>query len=418
MTRVQGKRILLIIGGGIAAYKSLELVRHLKERGASVRAILTKGGAEFVTPLSLSVLTEEKAFTDLFDLKDEAEIGHIRLSREADLIVVAPATADLLAKMAQGLAGDLATAVLLATDKQVLAAPAMNVRMWQHPATRRNMATLRNDGITFVGPDEGEMACGEFGPGRMAEPDDIVEAIENLLADAPAKRAGGTASKSLSGRHVLITSGPTQEPIDPVRYIANRSSGKQGHALARAAQALGATVTLVSGPVTLPDPEGVRVVKVETANEMLAAVLQALPADIAICAAAVADWRAADEATHKLKKSGQVTEAELKLTINPDILATISKPGPRRPRLVVGFAAETENLIENATAKRRAKGADWIVANDVWPGNGAMGGDKTQVHIITGGGVENWPPMTKDEMAQRLLAQIAEALRALRSAAE
>ena len=418
MTRVQGKRILLIIGGGIAAYKSLELVRHLKERGASVRAILTKGGAEFVTPLSLSVLTEEKAFTDLFDLKDEAEIGHIRLSREADLIVVAPATADLLAKMAQGLAGDLATAVLLATDKQVLAAPAMNVRMWQHPATRRNMATLRNDGITFVGPDEGEMACGEFGPGRMAEPDDIVETIENLLADAPAKRAGGTASKSLSGRHVLITSGPTQEPIDPVRYIANRSSGKQGHALARAAQALDATVTLVSGPVTLPDPEGVRVVKVETANEMLAAVLQALPADIAICAAAVADWRAADEATHKLKKSGQVTEAELKLTINPDILATISKPGPRRPRLVVGFAAETENLIENATAKRRAKGADWIVANDVWPGTGAMGGDKTQVHIITGGGVENWPPMTKDEMAQRLLAQIAEALRALRSAAE
>ena len=418
MTRVQGKRILLIIGGGIAAYKSLELVRHLKERGASVRAILTKGGAEFVTPLSLSVLTEEKAFTDLFDLKDEAEIGHIRLSREADLIVVAPATADLLAKMAQGLAGDLATAVLLATDKQVLAAPAMNVRMWQHPATRRNMATLRNDGITFVGPDEGEMACGEFGPGRMAEPDDIVEAIENLLADAPAKCAGGTASKSLSGRHVLITSGPTQEPIDPVRYIANRSSGKQGHALARSAQALGATVTLVSGPVTLPDPEGVRVVKVETANEMLAAVLQALPADIAICAAAVADWRAADEATHKLKKSGQVTEAELKLTINPDILATISKPGPRRPRLVVGFAAETENLIENATAKRRAKGADWIVANDVWPGTGAMGGDKTQVHIITGGGVENWPPMTKDEMAQRLLAQIAEALRALRSAAE
>ena len=253
------------------------------------------------------------------------------------------------------------------------------------------------------------MACGEFGPGRMAEPDDIVEAIENLLADAPAKR-GGATSKSLSGRHVLITSGPTQEPIDPVRYIANRSSGKQGHALARAAQALGATVTLVSGPVTLPDPEGVRVVKVETANEMLAAVQQALPADIAICAAAVADWRAADEAPHKLKKSGQATEAELKLTLNPDILATISKPGPKRPRLVVGFAAETENLIENAKAKLRTKGADWIVANDVWPGTGAMGGDKTQVHIVTGGGVENWPPMTKDEMAQRLLAQIAAAL--------
>jgi phosphopantothenoylcysteine decarboxylase/phosphopantothenate--cysteine ligase len=416
---VQGKRILLIVGGGIAAYKILELVRRLKERGASVRAILTKAGAEFVTPLSLSVLTEEKAFTDLFDLKDEAEIGHIRLSREADLIVVAPATADLLAKMAQGLAGDLATAVLLATDKQVLVAPAMNVRMWQHPATRRNVATLWQDGSVFVGPDDGEMACGEFGPGRMAEPDDIVEAIENLLAaNAPAKRGASAASKSLSGRHVLITSGPTQEPIDPVRYIANRSSGKQGHALARAAQALGAEVTLVTGPVTLPDPEGVRVVKIETANEMLAAVQQALPADIAICAAAVADWRAADEAPHKLKKTGQVTEAELKLTLNPDILATISKPGPKRPRLVVGFAAETENLIENAKAKLRTKGADWIVANDVWPGTGAMGGDKTQVHIVTGGGVENWPPMTKDEMAQRLLAQVAAAMRALRSAAE
>jgi phosphopantothenoylcysteine decarboxylase/phosphopantothenate--cysteine ligase len=414
--RVQGKRLLLIVGGGIAAYKSLELVRRLKERGASVRAILTKGGAEFVTPLSLSVLTEEKTFTDLFDLKDEAEIGHVRLSREADLVVVAPATADLLAKMAHGLASDLATAVLLATDKQVLAAPAMNVRMWQHPATRRNIATLRNDGIVFVGPDEGEMACGEFGAGRMAEPDDIVQAIQNALTDGPTKR--GATSKSLSGCHVLVTSGPTQEPIDPVRYIANRSSGKQGHALARAARALGATVTLVSGPVSLPDPEGARVVKVETANDMLAAVLQALPADIAICAAAVADWRAADEATQKLKKSGQVTEAELKLTLNPDILATISKPGPKRPRFVVGFAAETENLIENATAKRRAKGADWIVANDVWPGTGVMGGDKTQVHIITGGGVENWPPMTKDEMAQRLLAQIAEAFRALRSAAE
>src|SRR4029079_11523069 len=370
MTRrveVPGNRILLIVGGGIAAYKSLELVRRLKERGASVRAILTKGGAEFVTPLSLSVLTEEKTFTNLFDLKDEAGIGHIRLSREADLVVVAPATADLLAKMAHGLADDLATAVLLATDKPVLAAPAMNARMWQHKATRRNMATLRSDGIVFVGPDEGEMACGEFGPGRMAEPDDILEAIENLSqADAPAKRGAGATSKSLAVRHVLITSGPTQEPIDPVRYMANRSSGKQGHALARAAQTLGAQVTLVSGPVTLPDPEGVRVVKVETANEMLAAVQQSLPADIAICAAAVADWRAADEANHKLKKSGQATEAELKLTLNPDILATISKPRPKRPRLVVGFAAETENLIENAKAKQRTKGADWIVANDVW----------------------------------------------------
>jgi phosphopantothenoylcysteine decarboxylase/phosphopantothenate--cysteine ligase len=416
---VQGKRILLIVGGGIAAYKSLELVRRLRERGASVRAILTKGGAEFVTPLSLSVLTEEKAFTDLFDLKDEAEIGHIRLSREADLIVVAPATADLLAKMAHGLADDLATAVLLATDKQVLAAPAMNERMWQHPATQRNLATLRADGIRFVGPDEGEMACGEYGPGRMAEPQATLEAIEKLLgASAPALRAQPTPLRSLAGRRVLITSGPTQEPIDPVRYIANRSSGKQGHALARAAAALGAEVTLVSGPVSLPDPPGVRMVKVETAHEMLAATLAALPADIAICAAAVADWRAADEAHHKLKKQGQETETSLKLALNPDILATIAKPGPKRPRLVIGFAAETENLIENALAKRRAKNADWIVANDVWPGTGAMGGDTTQVHLVTASGVEDWPPLSKEETATRLLARAADALSAMRSAAE
>ena len=415
---MQNKRILLIVGGGIAAYKSLELVRRLKERGASVRAILTKGGAEFVTPLSLSVLTEEKVFTDLFDLKDEAEIGHIRLSREADLVVVAPATADLLAKMAHGLADDLATAVLLATDKPVLAAPAMNVRMWQHLATQRNLATLKSDGIEFVGPDKGEMACGEYGPGRMAEPQAILETIESLLgADAPARIAKTTPLRSLSGRRVLITSGPTQEPIDPVRYIANRSSGKQGHALARAAAALGAEVTLISGPVALPDPQGVTVVKVETAHEMLAATLAALPADIAICAAAVADWRAAEEATQKLKKQNQV-EAELKLALNPDILATIAKPGPKRPRLVIGFAAETENLIENATAKRRAKGADWIVANDVWPGTGAMGGDNTQVHLVTAAGVEDWPPLSKDETAARLLARAADALSALRSAAE
>jgi phosphopantothenoylcysteine decarboxylase / phosphopantothenate---cysteine ligase len=406
---VQGKRILLIVGGGIAAYKSLDLVRLLKELGASVRAILTKGGAEFVTPLSLSVLCEEKAFTDLFDLKDEAEIGHIRLSREADLIVVAPATADLLAKMAHGSADDLATAVLLATDKKVLAAPAMNVRMWQHPATKRNAARLREDGIAFVGPNEGEMACGEYGPGRMAEPGEVIDAIETLLL---AKAAG-----PLAGRRVLITSGPTQEPIDPVRYIANRSSGRQGHALARAAAALGAEVTLVSGPVSLPDPEGVRVVKVETAHEMMAATLEALPADIAICAAAVADWRAAHEAAHKLKKQGQ-GETVLKLAHNPDILATIAGLGQKRPRLVIGFAAETENLIPNATAKRRAKGADWIVANDVWPGTGAMGGDQTQVHLITPAGVEVWPPMSKDETAARLLARASEALRALRSAAE
>jgi len=415
---VQGKRILLIVGGGIAAYKSVELVRRLKERGASLRAILTKGGAEFVTPLSLSVLTEEKAFIDLFDLKDEAEIGHIRLSREADLVVVAPATADLLAKMAHGLADDLATAVLLATDKQVLAAPAMNVRMWEHPATRRNMATLRADGIAFVGPEEGEMACGEYGLGRMAEPEAILAAIERFFGEKPAatpRRARGTP---LHGRKVLITSGPTQEPIDPVRYIANRSSGKQGHALARAAAALGADVTLVSGPVTLPDPEGVKVVRVDTAHEMLDATLAALPADIAICAAAVADWRVADEAPQKLKKQPDGSAPSLKLAANPDILATVAQSGAQRPRLVVGFAAETENLIENAKGKRVRKGADWIVANDVWPGTGAMGGDRTQVHLITAAGVEDWPPMSKDEMAARLLARAAEALSNLRSAAE
>ena len=415
---MQGKRILLIVGGGIAAYKSVELVSRLKERGASLRAILTKGGAEFVTPLSLSVLTEEKAFIDLFDLKDEAEIGHIRLSREADLVVVAPATADLLAKMAHGLADDLATAVLLATDKQVLAAPAMNLRMWEHPATRRNMATLRADGIAFVGPEEGEMACGEYGLGRMAEPGAILAAIERFFGEKPAatpRRARGTP---LHGRKVLITSGPTQEPIDPVRYIANRSSGKQGHALARAAAALGAEVTLVSGPVTLPDPEGVKVVRVDTAHEMLDATLAALPADIAICAAAVADWCAADEAPQKLKKQPDGSAPSLKLAANPDILATVAQSGAQRPRLVVGFAAETENLIENAKGKRVRKGADWIVANDVWPGTGAMGGDRTQVHLITAAGVEDWPPMSKDEMAARLLARAAEALSNLRSAAE
>ena len=413
---MNGKRILLIVGGGIAAYKSLDLVRRLKERGASVRAILTKGGAEFITPLSLSVLTGEKTFTELFDLKDEAEIGHIRLSREADLVVVAPATADLLAKMAQGLATDLASTVVLATDKTVLAAPAMNVRMWQHPATRRNLATLRQDGIRFVGPDEGEMACGEYGPGRMAEPQAIVAAIEKILGEGAEPRAGATPIRSLAGMRVLITSGPTHEPIDPVRYIANRSSGKQGHALARAAVSLGADVTLVTGPVSLPDPDGVRVVRVETAEEMLAAALASLPADIAICAAAVADWRAAGATTQKLKKEGGATS--LRLTENPDILATLAKPGPKRPRLVIGFAAETENLIANASEKRRAKGADWIVANDVSPGTGVMGGDGTQIHLVTAAGVEDWPPLSKDETAMRLLARAAATLAAKRPAAE
>ena len=406
---MQNKRILLIVGGGIAAYKSLDLVRRLKERGAEVRVILTSGGAAFVTPLSFSVLSGEKTFTDLFDLKDEAEIGHIQLSREADLVVVAPATADLLAKMATGLASDLASTVLLATDKRVLVAPAMNVRMWQHPATRRNVTTLRADGIHFVGPDEGEMACGEYGPGRMAEPAAIIEAIPRLLAS---KQQG-----PLSGRHVLITSGPTHEPLDPVRYIANRSSGKQGHALARAAASLGARVTLVSGPVALPGPDGVELIKVETAQEMFDAALDALPADIAICAAAVADWRASAEAAQKLKKQGG-GEVSLTLAQNPDILATLAKPQPARPGLVIGFAAETESLIDNAQAKRRAKGADWIVANDVSAGTGIMGGDRTEVHLVTGTGVEGWPPMSKDEMATRLLTRAAEALSAVRSAAE
>jgi phosphopantothenoylcysteine decarboxylase/phosphopantothenate--cysteine ligase len=411
MTRetVQGKRILLIVGGGIAAYKALELVRRLKERGASVRVILTKGGAEFVTPLSFSVLSEDKTFTDLFDLKDEAEIGHIRLSREADLVVVAPATADLLAKMATGTASDLASTVLLATDKRVLVAPAMNVRMWQHPATRRNVTTLRADGIHLVGPEEGEMACGEFGPGRMAEPETIVSAIARLLSE---KRKG-----PLTGRHVLITSGPTHEPLDPVRYIANRSSGKQGHALARAALALGARITLVSGPVNLPDIGGLNAVKVETAQEMLDAVLDALPADIAVCAAAVADWRACAEAAQKLKKES-TADVSLSLAQNPDILATIAIPGPQRPELVIGFAAETENVVDHARAKRRAKGADWIVANDVSAGTDIMGGDRTQVHLVTGAGVEDWPAMSKDEMAARLLARAAESLSSVRSAAE
>jgi phosphopantothenoylcysteine decarboxylase/phosphopantothenate--cysteine ligase len=407
---MHGKRILLIVGGGIAAYKSLGLVRRLKERGARPRAVLTRGGAAFVTPLSLSVLTEEKAFTELFDLKDEAEIGHIRLAREADLIVVAPATADLMAKMAHGLADDLATAVLLAADKTVLVAPAMNVRMWQHPATRRNVARLRDDGIAFVGPNEGEMACGEYGEGRMAEPGEIVQAIERLLSAKP--------KGALTGRRVLITSGPTHEPLDPVRYIANRSSGKQGHALARAAALEGAEVALVTGPVALGDPDGVTVIKVETAREMLEATLAALPADIAICAAAVADWRAADEAPQKLKKETGITETSLKLAQNPDILATLAKPGPKRPRLVIGFAAETENVVANGMSKRRAKGADWIVANDVASGTGVMGKDETRVHLITADGVEDWPPMSKDETARRLIERAAAMLPGLRSAAE
>jgi phosphopantothenoylcysteine decarboxylase/phosphopantothenate--cysteine ligase len=402
---VQGKSILLIVGGGIAAYKSLDLVRRLKERGASVRAILTRGGAEFVTPLSLSVLTEEKAFTELFDLKDEAEIGHIRLSREADLIVVAPATADLLAKMAHGVADDLASTVLLATDKPVLVAPAMNVRMWLHPATQRNVARLRDDGVTVLDPDDGAMACGEFGPGRLPEPPFIWGEIEKALDRPRAAPAPGIKGGALAGRHVLVTAGPTHEPIDPVRYIANRSSGKQGYAIAEALAALGARVTLVSGPVSLPTPAGVHRIDVESAREMAAAVEAALPADVAVMVAAVADWRAETSAGQKIKKDGSGAPPVLPLAENPDILAGLAR-NPRRPRLLVGFAAETENVVDHAIAKRARKDADWIVANDV--SGDVMGGDSNSIHIVTRTGVESWETMPKAEVAQRLATRIAD----------
>ena len=395
------KRILLIVGGGIAAYKSLELVREIRKRGGSVRCILTKAGEQFVTPLSLSSLSGDKVYGELFSLTDEAEMGHIELSRAADLVVVAPATADLMAKAANGLANDLASTALLATDKPVLYAPAMNVRMWLHPATQRNAARLKQDGASFMGPDEGEMACGEFGPGRMAEPAAIADAIERCL--------GTPTGRPLAGKRVLVTSGPTHEPIDPVRYIANRSSGKQGHAIAAAAAAAGADVTLVSGPVTLPDPEGVRVVHVETAREMLAAVERALPADAAIFCAAVADWRAAQEGAEKIKKTGDAP-APLALAENPDILATIARRRDGRPPLVVGFAAETEKVLEHARAKLAKKGCDWIVANDVSPEDGVMGGDRNTVHLVTAAGVDSWPTMDKTRVAERLVMRIADAL--------
>ena len=408
---VAGKRILLIIGGGIAAYKTLELIRRLKERGADVRAVLTKAGAEFVTPLSVSSLSGDKVYTDLFSLTDEAEMGHIELSRDADLLVVAPATADLMAKMASGLANDLASTALLATDKRVLLAPAMNVRMWTHPATVRNVGQLRADGVLFVGPNEGAMACGEFGPGRMAEPMEILAAIEQALAGrsalpAPGDMAQITGPKPLAGKHVLVTSGPTHEPIDPVRYIANRSSGKQGHAIAAAAAAAGARVTLVSGPVAIADPAGVTMVKVESAREMKAAVEVALPADIAIFAAAVADWRVAGAADEKIKKtkSGPPT---FSMVENPDILAGIAGAASGRPPLVVGFAAETEKVIEHARAKLARKGCDLIVANDVSPETGVMGGDRNTVHLVGRDSVETWPELPKDEVARRLIAAIA-----------
>jgi len=397
-----GNRVLLIIGGGIAAYKSLDLIRRLRERGLATRALLTRAGAEFVTPLSVSALTGEKVFDDLFSLTDEAEMGHIQLSRSADLVVVAPATADLMAKLANGLANDLASTALIATDKRVLMAPAMNVRMWNHPATQRNLATLKKDGVLFVGPNEGEMACGEFGPGRMAEPLEIAAAIEAALA-APAEGP-------LSGAKALVTAGPTHEPLDPVRYIANRSSGKQGYAIARALAAAGADVTLVSGPVELPAPPRVKLVKVETARQMLAACEAALPADVAVCCAAVADWRPECAAGNKIKKTEGAAAPAFALTANPDILATISA-GAKRPRLVVGFAAETENIVEHARTKRARKGCDWIVANDVSPATGIMGGEKNRVHLITADGSEDWPEMDKADVGVRLAARIAETLK-------
>ena len=400
------KRIVLIIGGGIAAYKCLEFIRRARDRGLAVRPVMTKAAAEFVTPLSVGALAGDRVFSDLFDLNDEREIGHIRLSREADLIVVAPATANLMARMAGGHADDLATAVLLATDKPVLIAPAMNPRMWQHPATRRNLATLQADGVHVIGPGVGEMAeRGEAGAGRMAEPHEILDAIEKLLVGG---RQAASKQGPLTGKHVIVTSGPTHEPIDPVRYIANRSSGKQGHAIAAAAAKLGARVTLVSGPTNLADPAGVATVRIESAEQMLAAVRAALPADCAIFAAAVADWRVANAHGEKIKKDGDKRTPQLDLVENPDILSTIAHLGAaERPSLVVGFAAETESVLAHAQKKRARKGCDWIVANDVSPATGIMGGDRNTVHLITASGIEDWPEMGKVEVAQRLMERVA-----------
>lgn len=395
---MHGKSVLLVIGGGIAAYKSLELIRRLRERGCTVPAILTKAGAEFITALSVSALTGTKTYQELFSLTDEAEMGHIQLSRSADLVVVAPATADLMAKLATGLANDLASTALLATDKPVLLAPAMNVRMWNHAATQRNLAVLRRDGICFIGPEQGEMACGEWGPGRMAEPERIVDEIERMLV----------LPQPLAGRMALVTAGPTREPFDPVRYLSNHSSGKQGYAIAEALVRAGAETTLVSGPVSLAPPAGARLVKIETARDMLEACEAALPVDIAVFAAAVADWRPDTVSERKIKKRSDPS-SDFKLSRNPDILGTLAK-GKNRPALVIGFAAETNDIVENAAAKRRDKGCDWIVANDV--GRGVMGSDQNQVHLITASGVEDWPQMDKCEVARRLVARIAETLAA------
>jgi phosphopantothenoylcysteine decarboxylase/phosphopantothenate--cysteine ligase len=400
---LSAKRILLVIGGGIAAYKSLDLIRRLRERGASVRCILTNGAQQFITPLAAAGISGQRAHTDLFDREDEADIGHIRLARDADLVIVAPATANLMAKMAGGHADDLASTVLLATTLPILIAPAMNVRMWLHAATQANLATVRGHGVHVVGPNEGAMAEAEVGPGRMSEPLEIVAAAEALLAP----------SGPLKGRHVLITSGPTHESIDPVRYIANRSSGKQGHAIAKAAAEAGADVTLVSGPVDLPNPIGVRTLHVESAREMLAAVEAALPADIGIFAAAVADWRVDRAAGEKIKKDGSGVPA-LALVENPDILATIARANVNRPPLVVGFAAETENVVAHAQAKLARKGCDLIVANDVSPETGVMGGDRNTVHLVSSGGVETWPTLSKEDVARRLVAHLAAMIGATR----
>ncbi|HXH16382.1 MAG TPA: bifunctional phosphopantothenoylcysteine decarboxylase/phosphopantothenate--cysteine ligase CoaBC [Sphingomonas sp.] len=399
-------RILLIVGGGIAAYKAAELIRLLKTRGHAVRCVMTEAAHHFVTPMTLAALSEDKVYTTLWDLKDEAEMGHIQLSRQADLIVVAPASADLMARMAGGLANDLATTLLLATDKPVLVAPAMNVRMWSHPATVRNVAQLRADGITVMQPDEGAMACGEYGPGRLPEPVAIVAAIEAMVAPAPASAPAPTPApaKPLAGRHVLVTAGPTHEPIDPVRYIANRSSGKQGFAIAGALAQRGARVTLVAGPVTLPTPAGVDRIDVETARDMADAVTRALPADVAVMVAAVADWHV-DAATQKIKKSDAAPT--LALSENPDILATLAR-SPQRPALLIGFAAETERVLEHATAKRLRKQIDWIVANDV--SGDVMGGADNSVHLVTDAGVESWERLPKDAVAARLADRIVDAL--------
>ena len=395
-----GRRVLLIITGGIAAYKSLDLIRRLRERGAAVRCVLTSGGERFVTPLAVAALSEDKVYQDIFSLTDENEMGHIRLSREADLVVVAPATANVLAKMAAGIADDLATTVLLATDKPVLVAPAMNVRMWEHAATRDNVARLEARGVRRVGPAAGDLACGEVGSGRMAEVPDILAAIAAQFA----------GDHRLAGRRALVTSGPTHEPIDPVRYIANRSSGKQGHAIAAALARLGAEVTLVSGPVALADPPGLRTVHVDSAADMLDACRAALPADIAVFAAAVADWRVAEPAAEKRKKRDGGPPPVLTLTPNPDILATLSRLESGRPRLVVGFAAETDAVLDNARAKRRRKGCDWIVANDVSAASGTFGGDHNSVFLLTEAGEEAWPRATKEAVAERLAARIADHL--------